>query len=136
MRLIREVREFFESYELMNVMFDQKGVDVNIFEATSRNVLQIKIIESPLKGTARQKAQRNMFYDAKVEKNMIKMTFKYKGTKMSDEFIDKIKSIKKNDYTIKIVGNQISLTIIDPRITEISKIFAALEPYCKRFNIN
>lgn len=136
MKLISDTRDFFESYELINMMFDQKGVNVDIFEALSRDVLQVKIIESPLKGTGRQRAQRNMFYDAKVEKNMIKMTFKYKESKLSDEFMSKVKSVKKNDYTIKIVGNQLSITIIEPRITEISKIFTVLEPYCKRFNIN
>jgi len=135
MRLIQEVKEFFEGYEVMNSMFDKKGIRVEIFEATSRSILQVKIIEQPLKGSSKQRSERNMFCDVKVEKNMVKMQFKYKETKLDKEFTDAVKAIKKSDYVVKTLGNQLSLTIIDPRAEEVSKVFAALEPYCRKYAI-
>lgn len=133
MKLLKEVKEFFESYEVMNTMFDRKGIYVDIFESSTKNILQVKIIEAPLKGNHRTRAVRNMFCDVKVERNMIKMIFKYKEVKTSKEFTDAIKSIKKNDYVIKLIGNQLSITIVEPRIEEVSKIFSILESHCRRF---
>src|SRR6185312_12237662 len=135
MKLIEEVKDFFNSYEIMNIMFDKKGIRLDIFEASNKRILQVKIIESPLRGTAKQRSQRNMFCDIKIERNLIKMTFKYKEMKLEEVFIDAVKSIKKNDYEIKSVENQLSISIIEPRIEEIAKIFTLLEPYCRRFKL-
>lgn len=133
-RLIREVKAFFESYEIMNSMFDRKGIRVEIFEANSKNVLQVKIIENPTKGPLKLRALRNMFCDIKVEGNIVKMNFKYRESKFSKEFIEAVKSIRKNDYVIKTLGNQVMITIIDPRPSEISAIFIKLEPFCRKFD--
>lgn len=130
MSLIKEMREFFESYELVNELTEVSNIKVEIFEAVSKNILQVKVIESK---KLIRRIDKNMFCDVKVEKNTIKMNFKYKEMKFSKEFLDVVKSIKKNDYTLKAIGNQLTIVIIEPRLDEVSKIFTLLEPYCKRF---
>lgn len=134
MKLIQEAKEFFESYELANVMFDEKSIIVSIFEATSRSVLQVKITEKTGKNFISRSVETNMFCDIKIDRSIVKMNFKYKETKISKEFVDVINSLKKNDYVIKYIGNIAYITIIDPRVEEIVKIFMELEPHCKRYS--
>lgn len=133
MSLIKEVKEFFESYKVMNTIFDKEGIKVEIFESIKKSLLQVKIIENPVSGPMRVRSQKNMFCDIKVENNIIKMNFKYKETKLKQDFIDTVNSIKRNDYVIKVIGNMVTITVIDPRVEEISKIFMLLEPHCKKF---
>lgn len=133
MRLIKEVKDFFESYKVMNTLIDVRDIDISIFEAVSRNVLQIKITERNLKRVFRREPSKNMFCDVKVEGNIVTMLFKYKEAKLSKEFLSIVKSIKKNDYIIHMLGNQLKIIIVDPRIEEIIKVFQVLEPHCRKF---
>lgn len=133
MRLIKEVREFFEGYEVLNTMFDKKEIRVEIFEAVSKKILQVRIIEINDNRNPKFKPYSNMFCDIKVESNMVKMKFKYRESKIDEEFLSVVRSVKKSDYVIKILGNQLSVQIIEPRIEEISNIFTKFEKYCRKF---
>jgi hypothetical protein len=132
--MLKEIKTFFESYEVMNEIVDKQGIRVEIFEATSKNILQVKVIERPISGSKRDRDQRNMFCDVKVEGTCVKMIFKFE--KVTNDIMKLIKSLVKHDYIVKSIGNQVSISVIEPRLDEIQKLFTSLEPYCRRFKEN
>jgi hypothetical protein len=133
-RILKEIKGLFESYEVMNEMVDKKGIRVEIFEAANKNLLQVRVIERQTYGSKRAADQRNMFCDVKVEGTLVKMVFKFE--KVTNEIMKLIKSLVKHDYIIKNIGNQVSITVIEPRLDEVQKLFTALEPHCRRFKDN
>lgn len=130
-KTLNDIKSMFESYEVMNEIVDKKGIRVEIFEGTSKNILQVKVIERCLTGSARDRDQRNMFCDVKVDGTCVKMVYRFE--KVTPEILKLIKSLVKNDWIVKNLGNQISISVIEPRLDEVQKLFTALEPYCRRF---
>lgn len=129
MKTITEVRGFFESYEVANELTDKKGIRVEFFESSNKSLLQVKVIEKPQRRSKTDTT--NLFCDVKVQGTLVKMVFKFR--EVDKNLIRVIKTVVKNDYVVKPIGNQVSISIIDPNISEIQKVFTVLEPYCRRF---
>lgn len=133
MKLKEEVKDFFISYEVANTIFDKKNIKVEIFEAKSRNVLQVRLMEVGRSSNFSRSLTNNMFCDVKVEGIKITMMFKCAYPKMQKKFNELVNKLKKSDYKINFFGNQVNISIIDPRLDEISNLFVELEPYCRKF---
>lgn len=133
MKISTQIKDFFESYEVVNELSDKKGINVEIFESGNKDLLQVKLVEKALKQVnGVGKGSTYMFCDVKVTGSILTMIFKF--NKSIDENLKKvIKSVVKNDYTVRTIGNQLNLYVIDPRISEVKHIFMTLEPYCRRF---
>ncbi|MNM09778.1 hypothetical protein D3C76_03300 [compost metagenome] len=133
MKISDQIKGFFESYEVINELSDKKGIRVEIFESSNRDLIQVKLIEKALTNiNGVGKGSTNLFFDVKVEGSIVKMFFKF--SKIADNDLKKvIKAVIKSEYSIKLIGNQLTISAIDPRVSEVKKIFMELEPYCRRF---
>jgi lysyl-tRNA synthetase class II len=132
-RVMNEFKTFFESYEVTNALMDIKNIKVHIFEAKSKPLLNIRMVEVQINPhiIGNKRVEKNTFADIKIEGNKVTMMFKV--VDVNSELKNTVSKAAKNDHAIKFVGNHLTVIATNPVVDEISKLFMAIEPYCRKY---
>ena len=124
-RLIQEIKDFFESYELAHQLMSdgKKYLSVNI-STSKKGVVIIRVIEKI------SHRKENLMCDARIDGNRFSMTFRLKyPSKMIN---NKIGEIVLPHYNVTYLGTQLKIDILNPSIKDVKKTFIALEKFCIR----
>lgn len=139
-KVVDEIKDYFESYELMDKLTsdskEDPAVKVNIYFNERKQVLSVKVIEI----ISREKSIRrsmglnindNMFCEFRLNYSKAKFSFKLNTDKIK-LFHEKVKPIIQKKYKCSVVGTTVFVELYDPKLQEIMNIFIEFEPICRR----
>lgn len=114
----------------MNELLDDNGVKVNIFEAKSKSILQVKVFEKVIVKKRRSLDRENLFCDIKVNGGLVR--FEFKIDSVSREMKIDFKNFEKKGYNVKNLGKRIIIFVVEPNYEELSNVFTVMEGYCRK----
>lgn len=122
--IIDEMIRFFDGYVTMNRLTNRDDVRVITFRSRSRNVLIVRVMES-LGG-------RPMI-ELNVEPHHAVLSFRI--ITMTDAVKNAIRKVTRHHPTVRVIGTQVTVRIVDPLSGEIERVFSTLEPFCRKDEI-
>lgn len=142
-KTVYNIKEFFESYELLDrlsVTSDEvPAIKVNVYFNEKKEVLNVKIVERLVRSSKRRKSLQkmgfdigdNLFCEFRLNSNKAKFTFKLNRDYL-DRFHSEIKFLMQKKYKCSYFGTNVYVESYEPRLEDVMNIFAAFESICRK----
>lgn len=122
-KVISEIKDFFDSYDVLQHLMDHNNIMVHIREING-TTCKVRVVER-----IDRLLDANMFCEVSISGNMMQIRMR-----LREDIRDKnavLKKLENKNYTVDLIGRMVHVKMYSVSVENVRIVFTLLEPLCR-----